>query len=132
VGSAGAVGVAGEAGPQGTIGATGAQGPTGVVKNWTMYRDFQFANNQSDLSRSENDKVLEVARYMKENPSLRIALDGSNNMPRNQDLADRRCSTIRGALIKAGVPSDTIRIGAYGDKTMMRDSAVTLLVSTAS
>ena len=129
---AGVVGPAGEVGPQGPVGATGAQGPTGVVKRWTLYRDFQFANNRSDLSSSENDKVLGVARYIKENPSLRIAIDYSRDTSRNQDLAGRRCSAIRGALVKAGVPSDSIQIGAYGDQKLMRDSRIALLVSSAN
>ena len=103
-----------------------------MVKRWTLYRDFQFANNRSDLSGSENDKVLGIAHYIKENPSLRIAIDCSKDTPRNQDLSDRRCSAIRDALINAGVPSDNIQIGEYGDKKLMHDSRIALLVSTAN
>jgi outer membrane protein OmpA-like peptidoglycan-associated protein len=103
-----------------------------VVKRWTLYRDFQFDNNRSDLSRSENDKVLSVARYIKENPSLRIAIDGSMDTSRNQDLSDMRSRSIRDALIKAGVPSNSIQIGPYGDKQLMHDSRIALLVSTAN
>jgi outer membrane protein OmpA-like peptidoglycan-associated protein len=129
---AGAVGPAGEAGPQGPVGATGAQGTVGVVKRWTLYRDFQFEKNQSTLSGSENEKVLGVARYIKENPSLRIAIDCSKDTPRNQDLSDRRCRAIRDTLIKAGVSSDSIQIGEYGDKKLMRDSRVALLLSSTN
>jgi outer membrane protein OmpA-like peptidoglycan-associated protein len=131
-GVAGAVGLAGEAGPQGPVGAMGAQGTVGVVKRWTLYRDFQFANNESVLSRSDNDKVLGIASYIKENPSLKIAIDCSKDTPRNQDLSDKRCSAIRVALIKAGVPLDSIQIGEYGDKKLMHDSRVALLVSSAN
>jgi outer membrane protein OmpA-like peptidoglycan-associated protein len=103
-----------------------------VVKRWTLYRDFQFDNNQSYLSWSENDKVLGVARYIKQNPSLRIAIDCSKDTPGNQGLSDRRCSAIRHALIQAGVPSDSIQIGEYGDKKLMHDSRIAVLVSTAN
>jgi outer membrane protein OmpA-like peptidoglycan-associated protein len=131
-GNAGGVGRVGEAGPQGPVGATGAQGPVGVVKRWTLYRDFQFANNRTDLSSSENDKVLGIARYIQENPSLKIAIDSSKDTARNQDLSDRRCRTIRDALIKAGVASDSIQIGEYGDKALMPNSRIALLVSTTN
>ena len=112
------------------VGATGAQGPVGVVTRWTLYRDFQFRYNQSDLSSSENDKVSSVALYIRENPSLKIAIDCSMDTPRNQDLADRRCNAIRGALIRAGVPTASIQIGAYGDKRLMHDGAIAVLVRT--
>jgi outer membrane protein OmpA-like peptidoglycan-associated protein len=101
-----------------------------MVKRWTLYRDFQFANNRSELSSPDNDKVLGVAHYLKENPSLRIAIDCSKDTPRNKDLSDRRCRVIRDALIEAGVPSDNIQIGEYGDKKLMHDRQIALLVST--
>ena len=104
----------------------------GAVKRWTLYRDFQFANDQSVLSSSDNDKVLGIARYIRENPSLRIAIDYSLDAPRNQDLADRRSRSIRDALINAGVPSESIQIGEYGDKKLMPDSRISLLVSSAN
>jgi outer membrane protein OmpA-like peptidoglycan-associated protein len=74
--------------------------------------------------------VLGVARYIKANPSLKIAIDSSMDASRNQDLSDRRSRSIRDALIQAGVPSDSIKIGAYGDKKLMPNSRVALLVST--
>ena len=103
-----------------------------MVTRWTLYRDFQFANNRSELSSSDNDKVLGVARYIKENPSLRIAIDCSKDAPGNKDLSDKRCSAIRNALIEAGVPSDSIQVGEYGDKKLMHDSQIALLVSSAN
>jgi hypothetical protein len=36
----------------------------------------------------------------------------------------------REALIEAGVPSDSIQIGEYGDKKLMDDRQIGLLVST--
>ncbi len=97
---------------------------------WTLYRDFRFENNRYDLSRTENEKVLGVARYIKQNPSLKIAIDCSKDTPRNQELSDRRCAAIRDALIKAGVPSDNIQIGEYGDKKLMPESRIALLLGS--
>jgi outer membrane protein OmpA-like peptidoglycan-associated protein len=129
-GFTGAIGRAGEAGPQGPVGATGAVGPVGELKRWVVYRDFQFANNRSDLSSSDKKTVSEIALYLKDNPSLRIAIDCSMESPRNQTLSDQRSSAIRSALIKAGVPSANIQIGEYGDKKSMRDNRTAVLVSS--
>lgn len=131
---AGAVGRPGEAGPQGPVGATGAQGPAGVVSLWTFYRDFRFDYNRSELQASEMKKVAEIAQYLRENPSLRVGLDGSMDPrgtdPRNQDLSDRRVSVIRDALIKAGVPTANIQTGAFRDPGLARDRQVAVLLRT--
>jgi hypothetical protein len=129
-GIVGVAGPVGEAGPQGPAGETGAQGPTGVVQRWTLYRDFRFDNNQLELSNSENDKVLEVARYIKENPSLKVAIGCSMRKPGSRDMSERRCNAIRAALVKAGVPFESVQIGAYGDKKRMPDGEIALLISS--
>ena len=72
--------------------------------------------------------MLEIARYIKENPSVKIAVDGSLDGSRNQGLSDRRSRSIRDALIKAGVPAENIRVGTYGDKKLMHDSRTAVLV----
>jgi hypothetical protein len=130
VGAAGATGPAGEAGPQGGVGATGPQGPAGVINRWTSYRDFKFESNMAELRASDKDKVSEIATYMKANPSLNIAIDGSME-PRNQDLTDQRVDTVRAALIKAGVPASRIQTGAFGDRTPAQNGRVLVLIRTA-
>jgi outer membrane protein OmpA-like peptidoglycan-associated protein len=133
-GPAGAIGVAGEAGPQGAVGATGPQGPTGYVPEWTFYRDFRFDYNQGDIQASHSRKISEIARYLKKNPSLKIAIDGSMDPrgkdPRNQDLCDRRVNAIREALVKAGVPENKIQVGAFGKPQLAQDRRVAVLVRT--
>jgi outer membrane protein OmpA-like peptidoglycan-associated protein len=128
---AGAAGPSGEPGPQGVAGATGAQGPAGVINRWTSYRDFQFDSNQAELRASETNKVSEIALYMKANPSLKVGIDGSME-PRNQDLSDQRISTVRDALIKAGVPTSRIEAGTFGDRKLAHDGRVTVLIRTAN
>jgi outer membrane protein OmpA-like peptidoglycan-associated protein len=79
--------------------------------------------------------VSEIAAYMKQNPSLRIGIDGSMDPrgtdPRNQDLSDRRISAVRDALIQAGVPASKIQSGAYGDAELARDRTVEVLISSS-
>lgn len=101
-----------------------------MVARWTLYRDFRFEYNRSDLPSSENDKVLGVALYIRENPSLRIAIDCSLDTPRNPDLAEKRCNSIRAALMQAGVSSGNIQLGEYGDKKLMPAGRIAVLVRT--
>jgi outer membrane protein OmpA-like peptidoglycan-associated protein len=107
-----------------------------VVDRWTSFRDFWFDFNKADLSSSEKSKVSEVAAYMKQNPSLRVGIDGSMDPrgadPRNQDLSDRRVSAVREALIQAGVPASKIQAGAFGDTQLTRDRRVDVLVRTGN
>lgn len=87
------------------------------------------------MQSSETDKVSEIAAYMKQNPSLQIGIDGSMDPsgtdPRNQDLSDRRVSTVRDALIEAGVPSYKIQAGAF-DTRLTQDRRVEVLVRTGN
>lgn len=135
-GIAGSTGRPGAAGPQGFAGLTGAQGPVGAIDRWTSFRDFWFGFNRADLQTSEMSKVSEVAAYMKQNPSLRVGIDGSMDPsgtdPRNQDLSDRRISAVRDALIQAGVPSSKIQTGIFGDAQLARDRRVEVLTRTGN
>lgn len=133
-GVAGPAGRTGSAGPQGAVGSIGARGPVGVIDRWTSFRDFWFDFNRADLQTSEMIKVSETAAYMKQNPSLRVGIDGSMDPrgadPRNQDLSDRRVSALRDALIQAGVPATKIQTGAFGDAQLTRDRRVGVLIRT--
>ncbi|MNC89187.1 hypothetical protein D3C83_50890 [compost metagenome] len=58
---------------------------------------------------------------MNQNPSARIAIDGSNA---------QRVGTVRNALINAGVPAYKIQTGSFGDPQQRRDGRVAVLVSS--
>jgi outer membrane protein OmpA-like peptidoglycan-associated protein len=135
-GVAGPTGFAGPVGAQGPNGATGAQGPAGVIGRWTAYRDFWFEGGSADLRDSQSATINEIAVYLKANPSLQVGIDGSmpanGSDPHDQDLCDRRVGAVRHALLEAGVPSDRIQTGAYGDENRRRDRRVAVLISTAS
>jgi outer membrane protein OmpA-like peptidoglycan-associated protein len=88
--------------------------------NWSSYRDYTFSVNSDDILRSDRNKAQEIADYMNQNPSYRVAIDGSN---------ERRVSNVRDALIDAGVPAYKIQTGAFGDPQLRRNSRVAVLVS---
>lgn len=131
VGVAGSTGPAGEPGLQGAVGATGAQGPAGVINRWTSYRDFRFGSNQENLLASQTNTVSEIASYLRENPSLKVGIDGSMT-PRNQDLSDQRVRTVRDALIEAGVPNSKIETGPFANTKLQNDGRVTVLIRTTN
>jgi outer membrane protein OmpA-like peptidoglycan-associated protein len=138
-GVAGPAGVAGAAGAQGPAGPTGASGPAGIVTGWQSYKELDFDANQSDLKASEASKVSEIAAYAKNNPSLEIGIDanadstGSAQRQRDvRDLSNRRVKAVRDSLIQAGVPSDKIKDGTFGDTTKRADRRVEIFFRTAS
>jgi outer membrane protein OmpA-like peptidoglycan-associated protein len=102
----------------------------GVVESWTSYREVWFGSDGANLVSSESGKVLEIAEYMKQNPSLEIGLHASD--PRGQDLSNRRVGAVRDALMTAGVASSRIQTGAFGDTRIERDRQVEVLIKTGN
>jgi outer membrane protein OmpA-like peptidoglycan-associated protein len=121
-GVAGAQGPMGPVGPAGVAGVQGAAGPAGpasVPVKWATFKDILFDFDRSDIRVSEATKVPEIAAYMQQNPGLQVGIDGFTD-PRgasryNQSLSERRVNTIHDALVKAGVASDRIEKGAFGE-----------------
>ena len=78
-------------------------------------------------------QVAEIADYMDQNPSLKVGIDGScprGSDPRALDLSGLRIIAIRNALIKAGVSTSRIEMGAFGDERLMREGRVEVLIRT--
>jgi outer membrane protein OmpA-like peptidoglycan-associated protein len=130
-GPKGATGRAGSSGEQGASGATGAQGSVSVVDRWTFYRDFIFDDNRSDFHPSDFEKSAEIARYIKENPSLKIGIDGFMD-PRTTEIDERRIATVRNSLISAGIPEYKIEKGSFGNPQYARKQRVAVLIRTAN
>ena len=64
-------------------------------------------------------KPSEIAAYVRQNPSVRLGIDGSTDLLRgtnqyNAALSQRRVGNVRDALIQAGVPADRIETGGFG------------------
>lgn len=135
---AGPFNVAGERGPAGPAGATGAQGPAGPVgpqamaasenrmasfgtgNNPAAFKDILFDTDKSDIRSNEMSKITDIAAHVKQNAPLDVSIGGYAD-PRgtdqhNQGLSERRVNSIRDALVKAGVASDKIQTGAFGEE----------------
>jgi outer membrane protein OmpA-like peptidoglycan-associated protein len=135
---AGPFGMAGATGPMGPAGATGAQGPAGPVgpqataasenrmasvgmgNNSAAFKDILFDTDKSDIRSNETSKITDIAAHVKQNAPMQVSIGGYAD-PRgtdqhNQGLSERRVNAIRDALVKAGVASDKITTGAFGEQ----------------
>jgi len=145
----GSQGSTGMTGSQGSAGVTGAQGPAGArgpaftVTGWASLRDFTFDYDRTDLRSSELTQPSEIAAYVRQNPSVRLGIDGSTELLRgtnqyNSGLSQRRIATVRDALIQAGVSADRIETGSFAaqraicsdatERCSQRDGRVEVLV----
>lgn len=117
-GSAGAVGAQGGTG---AIGSEGDQGAAGRVDHWVYYKEFNFGPNDIYLSIAGLNKISEIAAYMKNNPSLQLGIEGTN---------DQHLNLIQQALIKEGVSTEKIILGKFGDPSHRRDGRVAVFFKT--
>ena len=97
--------------------ASGAQEPG--ARGWTLYRDFSFTGESAAIRDVDRTKAREVAQHMDKNPTLRVGLDGLNQ---------GRVSSVREALIQAGVPEWRINSGAFAEPHMRGTRRVLVLV----
>jgi outer membrane protein OmpA-like peptidoglycan-associated protein len=126
-GPAGPMGPAGPSGAQGPFGSMGPQAQAGEAKQWSSFKDFLFDTNKADVRPDEMSKVTDIAAYLQKNPTLQVSIDGYAD-PRgteqyNQALSERRVNAIRDALVKAGVASDKIQSGAFGEQKPLCNEA---------
>ncbi len=96
------------------------------------YREFWFDYDHADIRADDGGKVLEIAAYLKQNPSLIIGVDGSldptGSDARDHNLNDRRINAVCDAMVRAGLSRDKIKTGAFGDMTSRRDRRVEVLL----
>ena len=113
---------------------------------WTSYRDIYFGYDNADLRPAEMVKISELAAYSRQNPSVRLGVDGYTDSQAstryNPTLSQRRTAAVRDALIQSGVPADRIDIGQFGNtrpacnetvpECWQRDARVQVLIRPAS
>lgn len=128
-------GLSGKAVAQRHVGLISVEGPSGIRNEWMPYQRFRFEPGGADIRASDMRQAADIASYMKANPTARLGLDGSSPMQGSdtpsQTLGERRISIVRAALIQAGIASDKIQIGAFGDAKFQRDNQIEVLLITA-
>jgi outer membrane protein OmpA-like peptidoglycan-associated protein len=93
--------------------------PAAPATGWILLRDILFDYDTADIRPSETGKISEIAAYVKQNPSVRVGIDGSTDLLRgtnryNLALSERRIANVRDALIRTGVSADRIETGRFG------------------
>jgi outer membrane protein OmpA-like peptidoglycan-associated protein len=90
-GMMGPPGPPGMTGSQGPPGVTGAQGPAGMAGArspappgtvWASLKDFTFDYDRADIRSAEVNQPSEIAGYVRQNPSVRLGIDGSTDLLR--------------------------------------------------
>jgi peptidoglycan-associated lipoprotein len=126
----------------GNAGVAGQSGAAGT--KWTTFKDILFDFDKSNVRANEVSEIDKIAAYVQQNPSVSVGIDGHAD-PRgtdgyNQSLSERRVSAIKDALMKAGVPTEKIQTGAFGESRLkcneqteacwQRDRRVEVLMGT--
>lgn len=88
----------------------------GEIAAATIYFAFDRAEIRADAAAT----LERVAALLKENPSIRIALQGHcderGGEEYNYGLGERRARAAYGALLRAGVPASQLAMVNYGEK----------------
>lgn len=126
-GNTGPPGPTGMTGAEGAPGLTGSRGQPGVTApgpdasetGWISLRDIMFDYDTAEIRPSEMNKISEVAAYLKQNPSVRVGIDGATDLWRganryNVELSAQRIANVRNALIETGIADNRIETGRFG------------------
>jgi outer membrane protein OmpA-like peptidoglycan-associated protein len=130
-GPAGPTGPAGPAGLQGPAGSVGPQARAGSDNRYVWFgtgdrsasfKDILFDTDKSAIRSNEMSKITDIAAHIKQNAPMQVNIGGHADSrgtdQHNQGLSERRVNAIRDALVKAGVPSDKIQTGAFGEQKL--------------
>jgi outer membrane protein OmpA-like peptidoglycan-associated protein len=128
VGPVGPAGPAGQSGPSGLPGPVGPTGPSGPMgprgdlqgapNAWTSVDNVQFQWQRAEIQPKCELKIAKLASWLKEDPTVSLALDGHGNDAQANDedatVAARRVGAVRVALVAAGIAAGRISDGVYG------------------
>lgn len=71
------------------------------------------------LGSKDRDRLNDVARILRENPRLRVRIDGytdaTGTRPYNDKLSEQRARAVRDHLVAAGIPSDRLEVRGWGE-----------------
>jgi outer membrane protein OmpA-like peptidoglycan-associated protein len=85
----------------------------------TMQEDVLFATDRADLRPGAIEKLRPLARYLRANPGVRVAITGHTDSrgtdAHNQDLSERRAQSVRDAFDEMGVTRARFRVEGRGE-----------------
>jgi outer membrane protein OmpA-like peptidoglycan-associated protein len=85
----------------------------------TLQEDVLFATDRAELRPGALDKLRPLARYLRANPGVRVAIIGHTDSrgtdAHNQDLSERRAASVREAFDEMGVTRARFRVEGHGE-----------------
>ena len=93
------------------------QTPRGA--QFSLSGDVLFATDSDVLRPGAVDKLRPLARYLRANPGVRVAIDGFTDArgsdAHNQDLSERRAASVRGAFDAMDVTRARFTVAGHGE-----------------
>jgi outer membrane protein OmpA-like peptidoglycan-associated protein len=93
----------------------------------TMQEDVLFRTDSAELRPGAIDKLEPLARYLRANPGVRVAIIGHTDSrgtdAHNQDLSERRAESVRTAFDEMGVTRARFRVEGHGEREPVATNA---------
>src|SRR5690606_19880358 len=87
---------------------------------------INFDTDKATLKPDGLETVIEISKVLKNNPELKIAINGytdnSGNKEHNQKLSENRALSVKNEIAKAGIPSDRLTSNGYGQESPLADN----------
>ena len=84
------------------------------------FEPILFDFDQYNIAQSEREKVVQVANFLKQNPSAHLLIEGycdwKGTPAYNKSLGDRRASSVKQYLIDLGSDASRIEVLSMGDE----------------
>jgi fibro-slime domain-containing protein len=91
-------------------------------------RDIHFAFNKTDITRDSAAVLGEVAKLLRDDPSLRLRIEGHTDnagaSDYNQDLSERRAAAVKTYLVsRAQITGGRLQTAGFGSSRSVADNA---------
>lgn len=101
------------------------QTPRGAMMR--LDEDVLFATDSDVLRPGAIDKLRPLAAYLRDNPGVRVAIDGYTDSrgsdAHNQDLSERRAASVRSAFDSMGVTRARFSVVGHGERDPVATNA---------
>ena len=93
----------------------------------TLQEGVLFATDSDVLRPGAVDKLRALAGYLRDNPGVRVAIDGFTDSrgtaAYNQDLSERRAASVRSAFDRMGVTRARFSVAGHGERDPVATNA---------
>jgi outer membrane protein OmpA-like peptidoglycan-associated protein len=98
-----------------------------VDRAGTVFLGIHFATGSAEFRPGDIEKLEAVARVLRENPDLKIRVDGHTDAIGSEEynlaLSERRAFAVRSYLVEHGVAASRIKTSGYGEQFPVEHTA---------